>query len=88
MVIIFSFDKVINVNLNKEKVFIDDVKLNNNNKFEIIDFKKVLFIKEESYFFEILNKFWFFSKIVYLIIESSYYSLKNKQIRKLNIREF
>ena len=38
------------VNLNKDKIFIDSVKLDNNNETKVIDFERILFMKERLYF--------------------------------------
>lgn len=55
LIIISFFDQVIDVDWKKDKAFIDDIKLNNNNKSKIINLEEVSFIKEKSYFFKRLN---------------------------------
>ena len=67
MIIISSFDKIIDVNLNKSKIFIGDIELNNVNEFEIINFKRILFIKKISYLLKYQIKFEFFRKSYILL---------------------
>ena len=65
MIIISSFDKIININLNKDKVFIGDIKLNNINEFKIIDFQEISSMEEGSYFLKYRMKFNFFGNRIF-----------------------
>ena len=60
------FDKVINVDLNRDKMLID-VKLNSVNGFKVIDLEGILFIKEGLYFLKYRIKFNFFRKLYILL---------------------